>query len=164
MLARGADIQPPAPRRPAVRAEAEYLQLSTTATILIASQAPGSENCISRESPFPTRPATGCVNERGFGTDIFYDESQGRHHADGLLLSRPSRRGGDAPPRTECVDLWRNRLLRLLPAVRLTLLVAEATLSSMSLGLAQSHPRVKKYVILSRLLSAPASVVEIEIW
>ncbi|WP_264817904.1 uracil-DNA glycosylase family protein, partial [Acidomonas methanolica] len=31
--------------------------------------------------------------------------------------------GGDTPPRPECAPLWRERLLTLLPDIRLTLLV-----------------------------------------
>jgi uracil-DNA glycosylase len=37
--------------------------------------------------------------------------------------------GGDAPPRPECAPLWRDKLLALMPNIRLTLLVGSYALS-----------------------------------
>jgi uracil-DNA glycosylase len=55
--------------------------------------------------------------------DMFYDS--GRIAIVPMGLCYPGRlpRGGDAPPRRECAPLWHARLIRLMPAIRLTLLV-----------------------------------------
>jgi uracil-DNA glycosylase len=97
------------------------LQLSTTATILVASQAPGSK---VHQTGVPFSDASGdrLREWTGLSADEFYDEKMVAIMPMGFCY--PGRSGGgDAPPRRECVPLWRDQLLRLLPAVRLTLLV-----------------------------------------
>ena len=97
------------------------LQLSTSATILIASQAPGSK---VHQSGIPFSDASGdrLREWMGLSSDEFYDE--GRIAIVPMGFCYPGRsEGGDAPPRVECARLWRSELLDLLPQVRLTLLI-----------------------------------------
>lgn len=97
------------------------LQLASSATILIASQAPGSK---AHETGVPFSDESG-DRLRGWmqwSKEEFYDEGSVAILPMGFCY--PGRlNGGDAPPRSECAPLWRNRLLQLLPALRLTLLV-----------------------------------------
>jgi uracil-DNA glycosylase len=95
--------------------------MSATATILIASQAPGSK---AHQSGVPFSDASGdrLREWMGLSSEQFYDESTFAIAPMGFCY--PGRSGGgDAPPRAECARLWRRQLLKLLPTVRLTLLV-----------------------------------------
>ena len=98
------------------------VQISATARILIASQAPGTK---VHESGIPFSDASGdrLREWMGVSADQFYDESKAAILPMGLCY--PGRRpsSGDAPPRPECAPLWRGRLLAQLPDLRLTLLV-----------------------------------------
>ena len=98
------------------------VQMSATARILIASQAPGTK---VHESGIPFADASGTRLREwmGVSADEFYDES--RVAILPMAFCYPGRLsgGGDAPPRAECAPLWRERLLRSMPALRLTLLV-----------------------------------------
>jgi len=55
--------------------------------------------------------------------DTFYDESRIAIVPIGFCYPGRLPNGGDAPPRPECAPLWHDRLLALLPDIRLTLLV-----------------------------------------
>ncbi len=97
------------------------LQLSSTARILVASQAPGTR---VHESGVPFADASGDRLRAWMGVtkDEFYDA--GRIAIVPLGLCYPGRgAGGDAPPRPECAPLWRNRIMAQLLGLRLTLLV-----------------------------------------
>ena len=61
-------------------------------------------------------------------------------------LCYPGRlpRGGDAPPRPECAQLWHPRLLPLMPAVRLTLLVGTYAQAA-ALGPGSMAERVRRW-------------------
>jgi uracil-DNA glycosylase len=118
------------------------LQLSTSATILIASQAPGSK---VHQSGIPfSDPSGDRLREwMGVSSDIFYDDARVAIMPMGFCYPGRSA-GGDAPPRTECVDLWRNQLLQHLPAVRLTLLVGSYAQQHV-LGPGAITPRVRNF-------------------
>jgi uracil-DNA glycosylase len=97
------------------------LQISSSARILIAAQAPGRK---VHETGIPFNDASG---ERlrawlGLSREIFYDPE--------LVAILPmafcfpgTGRSGDLPPRPECAPLWRAKLLALLQHVRLTLVI-----------------------------------------
>jgi uracil-DNA glycosylase len=55
--------------------------------------------------------------------DRFYDPSRVAIMAMGFCYPGVLPNGGDKPPRPECAPLWHARFLRLMPDVRLTLLV-----------------------------------------
>jgi uracil-DNA glycosylase len=98
------------------------LQLSSTARILIASQAPGTK---VHESGIPFADASGDRLREWMGVPdgIFYDERRIAIVPMGLCYPGREAGGGDAPPRPECAPLWRTRLLAQMPELRLTLLV-----------------------------------------
>lgn len=97
-------------------------QISATARILIASQAPGTK---VHESGIPFSDASGdrLREWMGVSADQFYDESKIAILPMGLCYPGRQPSGGDAPPRPECAPLWRGRLLAHIPDLRLTLLV-----------------------------------------
>ena len=98
------------------------LQVSATARVLIASQAPGSR---AHDSGIPFSDASGdrLREWTGLTPDIFYDASRIAIVPMGLCYPGRLPGGGDAPPRRECAPLWRERLLTQMPGLRLTLLV-----------------------------------------
>lgn len=98
------------------------VQLSETARVVIASQAPGTR---AHESGIPFADASGDRLRAwmGLSKDEFYDVSKVAILPMGLCYPGRLPAGGDAPPRPECAQLWRQRLLDRMPAVRLTLLV-----------------------------------------
>ena len=109
-----ADVLPLGPR--------PVVQISATARILIASQAPGTK---VHESGIPFSDASGdrLREWMGVSADEFYDESKIAILPMGLCYPGRQPGGGDAPPRPECAPLWRGRLLAHMPDLRLTLLV-----------------------------------------
>ena len=109
-----ADVLPLGPR--------PIVQLSPTARILIASQAPGTK---VHDSGIPFSDASGdrLREWMGVSTDEFYDERRIAIVPMGLCYPGRLPGGGDAPPRLECAPLWRDRLLAHMPDLRLTLLV-----------------------------------------
>ena len=98
------------------------VQLSPTARILIAIQAPGTK---VHDSGIPFFDASGDRLREWMGVtdETFYDERKIAILPMGLCYPGRLPGGGDAPPRPECAPLWRDRLLAHMPALRLTLLV-----------------------------------------
>ena len=96
-------------------------QLSPSARILIASQAPGTKVHASG-LPFDDPSGDRLRVWTGLSKQQFYDDS--RVAILPMALCYPGRAGGgDAPPRKECAPLWRDRLLGEHPDLRLTQLV-----------------------------------------
>ena len=97
-------------------------RVSTTATVLIAGQAPGTAvhaTGIPWNDPSGERLRRWLAMDR----DTFYDESRIAILPMGFCYPGRLPNGGDAPPRPECAPLWRARLLASMPVIRLTLLV-----------------------------------------
>ena len=109
-----ADILPLGPR--------PVVQISATARILIASQAPGAK---VHDSGIPFSDASGdrLREWMGISIDEFYDDNTIAIVPMGLCYPGRLSSGGDAPPRPECAPLWRERLIAQMPDLRLTLLV-----------------------------------------
>ncbi|MGI8549747.1 MAG: uracil-DNA glycosylase family protein [Dehalococcoidia bacterium] len=109
-----ADVLPLGPR--------PVVQISATARILIASQAPGTK---VHESGIPFSDASGDRLREWMGVlgETFYDERRIAILPMGLCYPGRLPGGGDAPPRPECAPLWRDRLLAHMPDLLLTLLV-----------------------------------------
>ncbi len=102
-------------------------RVSSTARILISSQAPGTK---VHMTGLPFNDASG-DRLRGWlqmDRDLFYDESRIAIVPMGLCYPGRLPNGGDAPPRPECAPLWLDRFTRLMPQVRLTLLVGSYAL------------------------------------
>lgn len=101
-------------------------QAGAGARILVVGQAPGR---IAHHRSRPFDDISGDRLRAWLGVDraTFYDP--------GLVALVPmgfcypgTGRGGDLPPRPECAPLWRVRLLRLMPEIRLTLLLGRHAL------------------------------------
>ena len=97
-------------------------QASPTATLLIASQAPGTKVHASG-IPFSDDSGARLREWTGLSSEQFYDSAKVAIVPMGLCYPGRGSGGGDAPPRPECAPLWRDRLLAGMPAIRLTLLV-----------------------------------------
>ena len=103
-------------------------RVSDTARILIASQAPGTK---VHMTGLPFNDASGDRLRGWLNMDraLFYDESRVAIVPMGLCYPGRLHNGGDAPPRTECAPLWFDRFTRLMPQIRLTLLVGSYALT-----------------------------------
>ena len=130
-----ADVLPLGPR--------PIAQVSATARVLIASQAPGTK---VHESGIPFADASG---ERlrewmGVSKDEFYDASRIAILPMALCYPGRMQNGGDAPPRAECAPLWRSRLLSFMPDLKLTLLVGTYA-QTYALGRGKMTDRVRDF-------------------
>lgn len=138
-------------------------QVSPTARLLIASQAPGTK---AHESGLPFADASG---ERlrawlGFSRAEFYDARRVAILPMGLCYPGRNAKGGDAPPRAECAPLWRRRFLAAMPAVRLTLLVGGYA-QAWALGPGRVTVRVRDFrVFLPRCFPLPHPSWRSMIW
>src|ERR1700735_2696600 len=115
-----ADVLPLGPR--------PVFRVSTTATLLIIGQAPGTkvhETGVPWNDPSGDRLRDWLRMDR----DLFYDESRIAIVPMGLCYPGRLPNGGDAPPRPECAPLWLDRFTRLMPQIRLTLLVGSYALT-----------------------------------
>ena len=103
------------------------LQLSTTATILIAGQTPGSK---AHETGIPFDDPSGerLRDWMGIGRGTFYDTSQVAILPMGFCY--PGRgKSGDLPPLPICAETWRERLLETMPNLQLTLAIGQYALA-----------------------------------
>jgi uracil-DNA glycosylase len=102
-------------------------RVSDTARVLIIGQAPGTKVHLTG---VPWNDASGerlrewLLMDR----DLFYDATRIAIVPMGLCYPGRLPNGGDAPPRRECAPLWLDRFIRLMPQVRLTLLVGSYAL------------------------------------
>ncbi len=92
-----------------------------TARILIIGQAPGIR---VHESGVPWNDASGARLREWTGLDeiTFYDPNYVALMPMGFCYPGKGK-SGDLPPRRECAPLWHDRILALMPGMRLTLLV-----------------------------------------
>ncbi len=98
------------------------LRVSTTARLLIASQAPGTKVHASG-TPWTDESGKRLRGWLGLTPEEFYDGARVAILPMGLCYPGRYPQGGDLPPRPECAKLWRPRLLGLMPQIQLTLLV-----------------------------------------
>lgn len=97
------------------------VSFSSTARLLIISQAPGTK---VHESGIPWNDASGdrLREWTGLTREIMYDPA--RVAIMPMSFCYPGKAsGGDKPPRKECAPRWHERVLAELPEERLTLLV-----------------------------------------
>ena len=99
------------------------LQADSQAKILIAGQAPGRK---VHETGIPFNDASGDRLRDWMGIDksIFYDGSKIALVPMGFCYPGTGK-SGDLPPRPECAEAWREKLLSNLPKIELTLLVGQ---------------------------------------
>lgn len=96
-------------------------QVSQSARLLIASQAPGTRVQASG-IPFSDPSGDRLREWTGLSAARFYDTRTVAILPMGFCYPGKAS-GGDAPPRRECAELWRGDLIAGMPALRLTLLV-----------------------------------------
>ena len=98
-------------------------QVSSTARILIAGQAPGSK-VHSSGVPFDDPSGDRLREWMGIDRDLFYDAAKIAILPMGFCY--PGRgKSGDLPPRPECAPLWRSHFLDAMPDIRLTLVIGQ---------------------------------------
>jgi len=97
-------------------------QISSTARICIAGQAPGTRVHASG-IPFTDPSGDRLRDWMGVSDAEFYDESQIAIIPMGFCFPGLDEKGSDLPPRKECPKLWRERLFAHLPQIELMLLV-----------------------------------------
>ena len=100
------------------------LQVSKSARILIAGQAPGTRVHASSK-PFTDPSGDRLRNWLGIGEEIFYDETRIAILPMGFCFPGLDAKGGDLPPRRECAPAWRAQVLSLLPDIKLVLVIGQ---------------------------------------
>ncbi|WP_300030314.1 uracil-DNA glycosylase family protein [uncultured Roseobacter sp.] len=97
------------------------LQFSASSRLLIVGQAPGR---ITHHKGVPFDDPSGNRLRNWLGVDrtTFYDKSKIAIVPMGFCFPGTGE-GGDLPPRPECAPAWRDRVLRHLQAVELTLII-----------------------------------------
>jgi uracil-DNA glycosylase len=118
-------------------------QMSQTATLLIASQAPGTKVHASG-IPFADPSGDRLREWTCLSKERFYDPAKVAILPRGLCYPGRAKNGGDAPPRPECAPLWRERLLAAMPDIRLTLVVGSYAQNHI-LGPGAMTPRVRDF-------------------
>ena len=99
------------------------IQVSSTAKILIVGQAPGSR---VHETGIPFNDPSGDRLREWMGIDkeAFYDDKKIALVPMGFCFPGTAK-SGDLPPRPECADTWRVKLLEQLPNIKLTIIVGQ---------------------------------------
>jgi len=99
------------------------IQVSSSAKILIVGQAPGSR---VHETGIPFNDPSGDRLREWMGIDkeIFYDDKKIALVPMGFCFPGTGK-SGDLPPRPECADTWRLKLLEQLPNIKLTIIVGQ---------------------------------------
>ena len=96
------------------------LRVSSTATICIAGQAPGSRVHASG-TPFTDPSGDRLRDWMGIDSETFYDASRIAIIPMGFCFPGQDGRGADLPPRAECAATWRTLLFTALPRVEFLL-------------------------------------------
>lgn len=99
-------------------------QVSTSARLCIAGQAPGIRVHLSGR-PYTDPSGVRLRDWLGIGEEIFYDPEKVAIAPMGFCFPGHDPNGGDLPPRRECAEIWRKRLFALLPNLELVLLVGQ---------------------------------------
>ena len=99
------------------------IQVSNSAKILIVGQAPGRR---VHETGIPFDDPSGNRLREWMGIDksVFYDESKIAIVPMGFCFPGTGK-SGDLPPRPECAETWRKKLLNELPQISLTLVIGQ---------------------------------------
>ena len=99
------------------------LQWHPRARILIAGQAPGRKVHES-ETPFADASGDRLRDWLGMTREVFYDAKQVTILPMGFCYPGTGQ-SGDLPPRSECASAWREKLLRPLKSLQLTLVIGQ---------------------------------------
>ena len=104
------------------RAPNPVFQLSETAKVLVAGQAPGNL-ADTTGVPFNDPSGDRLRDWMGVTRDEFYDASRVAMLPMGLCFPGYDAKGGDLPPMKRCADVWRQRVLDQMPGIDVILLV-----------------------------------------
>jgi uracil-DNA glycosylase len=104
-------------------------QVSATARLLIASQAPGTKVHLTGV-PFNDASGDRLRGWLGMSRAGFYDAAVVAIVPTGFCYPGRLPAGGDLPPRPECAPLWRAKLLAGMPDIALTLLVGSYAIAA----------------------------------
>ncbi|MCP9230318.1 uracil-DNA glycosylase family protein [Mesorhizobium sp. LMG 17147] len=108
--------------RPLPHQPRPVLRPSSSARILIASQAPGTKVHITG-MPFTDASGDRLRSWLGVGGEEFYDTDKFAIVPMGFCFPGQDARGADLPPRRECAPAWRALLMALMPQVDLVLTI-----------------------------------------
>ncbi|MFG1464430.1 uracil-DNA glycosylase family protein [Xanthobacter sp. DSM 24535] len=98
------------------------LRVSSTARILVASQAPGTKVHLSG-LPFTDASGDRLRAWMGVSKEEFYDVSRVAIAPMGFCFPGQDAAGGDLSPRRECAGLWHDRLFAALPQFEIVLTI-----------------------------------------
>ena len=99
-------------------------QLSATARLLIAGQAPGTRVHASGR-PFTDPSGDRLRQWMGIGPEIFYDPALVAIVPMGFCFPGQDARGADLPPRRECAPAWRQAVMDAMPQLELVLAIGQ---------------------------------------
>ncbi|WP_029352538.1 MULTISPECIES: uracil-DNA glycosylase family protein [Mesorhizobium] len=108
--------------RPLPHEPRPVLRPSSSARILIASQAPGTKVHMSG-MPFTDASGDRLRNWLGVSNEEFYDTTKFAIVPMGFCFPGQDSKGGDLPPRRECAAAWRAPLMALMPRIDLVLTI-----------------------------------------
>jgi len=115
-----------APRvRPLPHEPKPVFQVSSTARLLIAGQAPGTRVHASGR-PFTDPSGDRLRGWLGIGPETFYDAARVAILPMGFCFPGQGIRGEDLPPRRECAPQWRARFLAAMPQIELVVALGRA--------------------------------------
>jgi uracil-DNA glycosylase len=95
---------------------------SSTAKVLIASQAPGTKVHISG-MPFTDASGDRLRDWLGVSSEEFYNPALFAITPMGFCFPGQDEKGSDLPPRRECAPAWRDRLMKAMPQIELVLTI-----------------------------------------
>ena len=107
---------------PLPHAPRPVLSVTSTATVCIVGQAPGTRVHASGV-PFTDPSGDRLRAWLGVDADTFYDVAHIAIVPMGFCFPGQDERGADLPPRRECAPAWRSKLFAALPAIDLLLAV-----------------------------------------
>ncbi|MER8435458.1 uracil-DNA glycosylase family protein [Mesorhizobium sp. M1312] len=108
--------------RPLPHEPRPVLRPSSSARILIASQAPGTKVHMSG-MPFTDASGDRLRDWLGVSSEEFYDTTKFAIVPMGFCFPGQDAKGGDLPPRRECAAAWRAPLMALMPRIDLVLTI-----------------------------------------
>jgi uracil-DNA glycosylase len=108
--------------RPLPHEPRPVLRVSTTATICVAGQAPGTRVHASG-TPFTDPSGDRLRLWMGVDGETFYDRTRVAIVPMGFCFPGQDERGADLPPRRECAAAWHPHLFAALPGIELLLAV-----------------------------------------
>jgi uracil-DNA glycosylase len=111
---------------------------SATARIMIVGQAPGNRVHLSGQ-PFTDPSGDRLRAWMGVDKAVFYDSSRVAIIPMGFCFPGNDAKGGDLPPRRECVATWHDRLMPLMPGADLILVIGRYAIDYHFARLGLSH-------------------------